>query len=107
MEENQASTLLLAHEYKICYYIINRTKEWRDIMKKREDGKNSQTVAKNAYNTRNYDRIAIQVNKGERERLKEFASKNGESVNGLVNRLLADAVPNFVPIGTENQTESN
>ena len=76
-------------------------------MKKREDGKNSQTVAKNAYNTRNYDRIAIQVNKGERERLKEFASKNGESVNGLVNRLLADAVPDFVPIGTENQTESN
>ena len=28
-------------------------------MRKREDGKNSQTVAKNAYNNRNYDRIAI------------------------------------------------
>ena len=45
-------------------------------MRKREDGKNSQTVAKNAYNNRNYDRIAIQVNKGEREHLKEFAKKN-------------------------------
>lgn len=70
-------------------------------MRKREDGKNSQTVAKNAYNSRNYDRIAIQVNKGERKRLKEFASKNGESVNGLVNRLLSNEVPDFVPIGME------
>ena len=76
-------------------------------MRKREDGKNSQTVAKNAYNNRNYDRIAIQVNKGEREHLKEFAKKNGERVNGLVNRLLADAVPDFIPVGTESNNHDN
>lgn len=78
-------------------------------MRKRDDGKNSQTVAKNSYNTRNYDRIAIQVNKGERERLQAFAKENGESVNGLVNRLLAEAVPDFIPVGAnaENPETEN
>lgn len=63
-------------------------------MRKREDGLNSQTVAKNKYNAKNYDRIAIQVNKGEREKVQAHAASKGESVNGLVNRLLADEMSN-------------
>lgn len=34
----------------------------------------------------------------EPERLKEYAAGNGESVNGLINRLLAAEVPGFDPI---------
>lgn len=77
------------------------------MLKKREDGKNSQTVAKNAYNARNYDRIAIQVNKGERERIKSFAANQGESVNSLVNKLLAEAIPDFIPVGAELNNMDN
>lgn len=65
---------------------------------KREDGRNARTVANNKYNTTVYDRLAVNVNKGERERLKEYAAENGESVNGLINRLLAAEVPGFDPI---------
>lgn len=65
---------------------------------KREDGRNARTVANNKYNSSVYDRLAVNVNKGERERLKEYAAGNGESVNGLINRLLAAEVPGFDPI---------
>lgn len=72
-------------------------------MRKREDGKDSQTVAKNAYNSRNYDRIAVQVYKGEKEKLKTFCEKNGETINNLINRLLANEIQDFIPIDTKNQ----
>ncbi|MCM1218791.1 MAG: antitoxin [Lachnospiraceae bacterium] len=55
-------------------------------------------MANNKYNNTAYDRIAVNVRKGERERLKEYAAGNGESVSGLVNRLLAAEVPGFDPI---------
>lgn len=54
---------------------------------KREDGRNARTVANNKYNNTVYDRLAVNVRKGERERLKEYAAGNNESVSGLVNRL--------------------
>ncbi len=64
----------------------------------REDGRKARTVANNKYNKSVYDRLAVNVKKGERERLKEYAAENGESVSGLVNRLLAAEVPGFDPI---------
>ncbi|MCM1217196.1 MAG: hypothetical protein NC548_22075 [Lachnospiraceae bacterium] len=64
----------------------------------KEGGRNARTVANNKYNTAAYDRIAVNVRKGERERLKEYAAGNNESVPGLVNRLLAAEVPGFDPI---------
>ena len=65
---------------------------------KREDGRNARTVASNKYNTSVYDRLAVNVNKGERERLKAYAAENGESVISLINRLLAAEVPGFDPV---------
>lgn len=42
----------------------------------------------NEFNRQNYDKISIMLPKGKREYIKQFAAKNGESVNNLVNRLL-------------------
>lgn len=64
----------------------------------REDGRNARTVASNKYNSSNYERLAVSVKKGEREKIKAYAEKNGESANGLINRLLADEIPGFNPI---------
>lgn len=64
----------------------------------RDDGRNARTVANNKYNSANYDRLAVNVKKGEREKVKEHAERKGESVSGLINRLLAGEVPGFDPI---------
>lgn len=43
----------------------------------------AQTRASNKYNAKSYDRIAIQVKKGERDRYKSLAARLGVSVNQL------------------------
>ena len=48
-----------------------------------------QTEWSNNYNARAYDRIALTVKKGQREQIRAHAEKNGESVNGYINRLIA------------------
>ena len=50
-------------------------------------GKTSSAV-KNRYNLKAYDRLAITVPKGRKHSLEAFARERGESVNGLVNRLV-------------------
>ena len=35
-----------------------------------------------------YDRIQIVVQKGKRDRIKEAAEQNGETVSGMINRLI-------------------
>lgn len=46
----------------------------------------------NAFNAKAYDRINLTIPKGEKERIKAAADKNGESVNGLINRVLFEEV---------------
>lgn len=52
----------------------------------------AQTRASNKYNSKAYDRIAIQVKKGERDRYKSLAAKLGVSVN----QLFVQAVEQFI-----------
>ena len=52
----------------------------------------AQTVASNKYNAKAYDRIALQVKKGEREKLREHAKEHGESLNGFINRAINETV---------------
>ena len=47
------------------------------------------SIASNKYNAKAYDRLAIQVFKGQREQIKAYAESNGESLNGYINRLIA------------------
>ena len=50
------------------------------------------TRAKNKYNAANYDSLRIVVPKGRKIDVESFAKEQGESVNGLVNSLLRNAM---------------
>ena len=46
------------------------------------------TIAKNKYNAKTYDRIALQVKKGQREIIRTYAESKGMSLNGYINMLI-------------------
>lgn len=50
----------------------------------------SRTKANRKYNEKAYDRISVTVQKGKKEEITAAAAKAGESVNGLINRLLQE-----------------
>ena len=50
------------------------------------------TAVKQRYNEKAYDRLAITVPKGRKSVIEEYAKAQGESVNGLVNNLLRNAI---------------
>ena len=52
----------------------------------------SQTRAKNKYNAKTYDRIALQVKKGEKDKIKAHADSQGESLNGFINRAIDETI---------------
>ena len=46
------------------------------------------TESKNKYNAKAYDRIALQVKKGQREIIRKHAEAQGLSLNGYINKLI-------------------
>ena len=50
----------------------------------------ARSKANRKYNEKAYDRIALVVKKGQREQIKAYAEAQGESLNGYINRLIAD-----------------
>lgn len=48
---------------------------------------------KNAYAKKAYDDLRIQVKKGGKAIIREYAENSGKSINGLVNELLEAEVP--------------
>lgn len=54
-------------------------------------GKTSSAV-KNRYNAKAYDQLPIRIPKGRKADVEEYAKACNESVNGLVNNLLRQAV---------------
>ena len=48
----------------------------------------AQTTASNKYNAKAYDRIALQVYKGERDKIRAYAESIGKSLNGYINDLI-------------------
>ena len=50
------------------------------------------TQSKNDYAKKNYDDVRLQVRKGQKEQIKAYAESLGESVNGLINRLIKEAM---------------
>ena len=51
-----------------------------------------QTRASNKYNAKAYDRIALQVKKGQKDIIKAHAEQQGESLNGFINRAIAETM---------------
>lgn len=59
----------------------------------------AQTKASNKYNAKAYDRIALQVYKGERDKIRDYAESIGKSLNGYINDLIvADMERNGVEL---------
>lgn len=50
----------------------------------------AQKKANQKYNAKAYDQIKTVVPKGQREIIKAYAEANGESLNGYINRLIAE-----------------
>lgn len=46
----------------------------------------------NKYNAENYERIALVVPRGKKERIKSYAKKNFDSINGFINKAIDRAM---------------
>ena len=66
--------------------------------KLREDGRNPRTVAINSKNKEAYDRLAVNVYKGNKVLVQEYAKSIGESTSSLINKLLAEKIDGFQPM---------
>ena len=51
-------------------------------------GGRTSAASHNKFIAKAYDRINLTVPKGMKEEIREYAEQHGESVNGLINRLL-------------------
>lgn len=52
----------------------------------------AQQKAVNKYMKENYDRVNLTMVKGRKERVRAHAEKNGESLNGFINRAIDEAM---------------
>ena len=52
-------------------------------------GGKASTASKNKWNAKTYDRINLTVKKGQKEVIQAHAEARGESVNGFINRAIA------------------
>ena len=48
------------------------------------------TKYKNDWNAKKYDQVRLNVLKGQKDQIKQYAEANGESLNGYINRLIAE-----------------
>lgn len=48
--------------------------------------------ANEKWNAKAYDEIKVRVPKGDKEKIQVFAQGNGETLNGFINRLIAEAM---------------
>lgn len=58
-----------------------------------------QTEWTRAYVEKAYDRISVTVKKGQKKVIEDAASITGESVNGLINRLLDEYIKSLMRKG--------
>lgn len=52
---------------------------------------------KNGYAKRNYDDVRLQVKKGQKEIIKEYAQSKGMSLNAYINSLIASDMGELLP----------
>ena len=50
----------------------------------------ARTRANRKYNEKAYARIALTIPKGKKEAVEDHAKRKGESINGLINRLIRE-----------------
>lgn len=52
----------------------------------------AQQRAVNKYMKKNYDRVNLVMPKGRKDAIRAYAEKNGESLNGFINRAIDEAM---------------
>ena len=67
----------------------------------RKTGNFDQIKYQNQYNKMSYDRVALLVPKGKRKKIKEYAAKQGKSVNTLLNELIDEKIVSTEGTGEE------
>lgn len=55
----------------------------------------AQKKAVKKYNEKSYDEIKVRVKKGNKDIIQKHAELNNETVNGMINRLLENEIPNI------------
>lgn len=53
---------------------------------------------------RKYDRINLVVYKGEKQKIIKEAKENNETVNGFLNRIIAENVDDFIPTDSDRMS---
>ena len=66
----------------------------------------AQAKATNKYNAKAYDRLAIRVYKGQADQIKAYAESQGESLNGYINRLIAQDMGEALTKPTKQEQDS-
>ncbi len=52
----------------------------------------AQKKATAKFEQQNYDKVLLRMSKGKKEKIKSHAEKNGESLNGFVNRAIDETI---------------
>lgn len=56
----------------------------------------AQKKAVKKYNEKSYDEIKLRVKKGNKDIIQRYATSKNETVNGLLNRLLENEIPEIM-----------
>lgn len=61
------------------------------------------TKAKEKYNTKAYDRLAVRVKSGQAKQIQAFAESRGMSLNAYINKLIADDMGEALTVPNKQQ----
>lgn len=64
----------------------------------------SQTEASAKYNAKAYEEIKLRVKKGKKEQIANYAASKGFSLNGYINKLIADDMGAALTVPKQGET---
>ena len=62
------------------------------------------TTAKNKWNAQAYDQLRVLVKKGQKEQIANYAESKGLSLNGYINKLIADDMGSALTVPKQGET---
>ena len=62
------------------------------------------TTAKNKWNAQAYDQLRVLVKKGQKEQIANYAESKGLSLNGYINKLIADDMGAALTVPKQGET---
>lgn len=62
------------------------------------------TTAKNKWNAQAYDQLRVLVKKGQKEQIANYAEAKGMSLNGYINKLIADDMGEALTVPKQGET---